>query len=239
MRARGNRAAHDTSSWRDRAGAAPSSVAPASVSEALLALQGQAGNAATNALLCRQPMVQRKGDLPNNRGKVLSPTDAGTKLTEVRDAHEDNSTIAAWIGYIVDKVKPKAGGVRSSYVSSFDTPKGGFSVSRDLPDIPDLVVHAHYQRDGKSRTAAKVNSSQVKWRDNEAGDAPPGKTRLEKSNYDAILGSDHAEVALKGWEQNDKRHEERAKVGEFANKAWVKKGRPEAFEPGDLDALFT
>jgi len=132
--------------------------------------------------------------------------------------------------------------VTGSYVSSFDTPKGGFSVSRTLPDVPDLVVHAHYQRDLASPRSAAVNSSQVKWADQEAGSAPPGQSKLATSAYPKMLGPDHDQVALAAWEANPKRHDERAKVKEFDHKKWVKGGSKPAWdEDGSgftLDTIF-
>ena len=222
----------------DKASATPVAPPIAAVQQ----LQSTAGNAATAALLQRDDTVDEKPAPPNSKGKVLAPDAAGQKLAEVRKHPKtDGPLLAQWIGYIVGKVLPPAGPVKGSYVSSFDTPKGGFSVSRTLPDVPDLVVHAHYQRDLAKPDEAVINSSQVKWADQEEGSAPPGQTKLAKPAYPKVLGNDHDKVALKAWESNPKRHEERGKVKDFENKKWVKGGRKEAWEDesgGDLGSIL-
>ncbi|MBS3940530.1 MAG: hypothetical protein KG028_06180 [Actinobacteria bacterium] len=224
----------------DTAKATTSSVAPPIA--AVQQLQSTAGNAATAMLLQRDDTTDVKPAAPNSKAKVLPPDVAGQKLAEVRKHPKaDGPLISQWVGYIVDKVLPPAGPVKGSYVSSFDTPKGGFSVSRTLPDVPDLVVHAHYQRDLAQPDTAVVNSSQVKWADQEEGSAPPGKTKLEKKNYPKVLGGDHDKIALKAWQSNPKRHEERGKVKGFDEKKWVKGGRKEAWEDdsgGDLGSML-
>jgi hypothetical protein len=203
--------------------------------ERLLAAQHLAGNAAVTSALraARHAPVTVQRDppaMPDSKKKALTPAEAGSRLTYVRN-HAESTTniIAAWITYIVDKVKPTAGTVRGTYVSSFDMARRGFSISRNLPEVPDLVVHAHYQRDKDAPRAAAVNSSQVKWANDEAGDAPPGKSKVDPGNILAILGANHVDVALDAWEANPDRHAEREKAKEFERKKWVKTGRKEAW----------
>lgn len=216
-------------------GKAPTTSAVSPPLAAIQQIQATAGNAAAATLIQRDDTTDEKPAPPNTKGKVLPPDEAGRKLTEVRKHPKtDNTVISQWIGYIVGKVLPPAGPVTGSYVSSFDTPKGGFSVSRTLPDVPDLVVHAHYQRDLSSPKSATINSSQVKWADAETGSPPPGQTKLAKPAYPKILGNDHDKVALQAWEANPKRHEERDKVKDFEHKKWVKGGRKDAWMEDDM-----
>ena len=167
---------------------------------------------------------------PVKKNKVYSKDDAVTNLQESRKEGTNNIT-ASWIGYIITKIKPQAGEVKSTYVSSFDTKKGGFSASRELPDVNDLVVHAHYKREKGDRDKAQVNSAQVKWADNEAGSAPPGQTKLQKGKETEVLGNDHDKVAIKAWEENPERHKMRMD-------AEAKKASKQEDESLDLDWMF-
>jgi hypothetical protein len=164
------------------------------------------------------------------KNKKYTNDEAVKNLEESRKEGNSN-IIATWIGYILKKMKPKAGKVLSTYVSSFDTAKGGFSASRELPDVKELVVHAHYKREKNERDKAKVNSAQVKWSDNEAGGAPPGETKLTTGKEPEILGSDHEKVAIKAWEDNPERHKMRQDA-EAKKEAKQKEG------PLDLEWLF-
>jgi hypothetical protein len=167
---------------------------------------------------------------PVKKNKVYSKDDAVTNLKESRKEGTNDIT-ASWIGYIITKIKPKAGEVKSTYVSSFDTSKGGFSASRELPDVNDLVVHAHYKREKGDRDKAQVNSAQVKWADNEVGSAPPGQTKLQKGKETEVLGNDHDKVAIKAWEENPERHKMRME-------AEAKKASKQKDESLDLDWMF-
>lgn len=173
--------------------------------------------------------IQRIAE-PVKKNKVYSKDDAVTNLQESRKEGTNDIT-ASWIGYIITKIKPKAGEVKSTYVSSFDTNKGGFSASRELPEVNDLVVHAHYKREKGDRDKAQVLSAQVKWADNEAGSAPPGQTKLQKGKETEVLGNDHDKVAIKAWEENPERHRLRIE-------AEAKKASKQKDEPLDLDWLF-
>jgi hypothetical protein len=172
-------------------------------------------------LLQRQPVVQRVA-APNFKQKYPLE-DAAENLKKARTDGSDNVVIGGWIAYIVQKLSPAAGPVKSTYVSSFDTAKGGFSASRALPKVPDLVVHAHYQRHLLAPDTAKVNSAQVKWADNEEGDAPPGQTKIPEPVLPKILGAAHDKEAIDHWNQNPKRHEYRAKAKNIKEaKDWKK-----------------
>jgi hypothetical protein len=164
------------------------------------------------------------------KNKKYNTEEAVKNLEESRKEGNSN-IIATWIGYILRKIKPKAGKVLSTYVSSFDTAKGGFSASRELPEVKELVVHAHYKREKNERDNAKVNSAQVKWSDDEAGGAPPGETKLQKGKETEILGSDHEKVAIKAWENNPERHTMR-------QDAEGKKASKQKEESLDLEWLF-
>jgi hypothetical protein len=189
----------------------------------------QAAQLKTKSNLNTSMPIQRQVELAESK-KKYSKEDAVTNLQESRK-EGINPVTASWIGYILTKIKPQAGKVNSPYVSSFDTAKGGFSASRELPDVKDLVVHAHYKREKGDRENAQVNSAQVKWADNEAGNAPPGPTKLQKGKETEVLGSDHDKVAIKAWEGNPERHKMR-------KEAETKKGSKQNEEPLDLDWLF-
>lgn len=146
---------------------------------------------------------------PAEKNKKYSTEDAIQNLEESRNEN-NNPIMATWIAYILNKIKPKAGLVKRTYVSSFDTPKGGFSASRELPDIDVLVVHVHYKREKGEREQVKVNSAQVKWADNETGPAPAGQSKLTPGKEREILGDDHEQIAIQAWEQNPERHKLRA-----------------------------
>lgn len=173
--------------------------------------------------------IQRVAE-PVKKNKVYAKEDAVANLKESRKEGTNDIT-ASWIGYIITKIKPKAGDVKSTYVSSFDTEKGGFSASRELPEVNDLVVHAHYKREKGERDKATVNSAQVKWADNEVGPAPPGQTKLQKGKETEILGNNHDKIAIKAWEENPQRHKMRID-------AEAKKASKQKEEPLDLDGLF-
>jgi hypothetical protein len=232
------------------AGAAPS-VLPRAVANPqaarpseILALQRQYGNQAVQRLLVsrqgeapglqtpplansitpllqRQPRVQRV-TLPPNFKQKYSLSEAATQLHTSRGDGSENIVVGNWIQYIVQKITPPAGPVKSTYVSSFDTAKGGFSASRLLPDVPDLVVHAHYQRQKQVDTAT-VNSAQVKWADKEEGDPPPGQTKIPPPLLAKMLGATHDKEAIGHWNKNPDRHQLRAKAKEIkAKKDWNK-----------------
>lgn len=173
--------------------------------------------------------IQRIAE-PVVKNKKYSKEDAVTNLHESR-MEGRNDVTATWIGYIITKIKPQAGKVKSTYVSSFDTAKGGFSASRELPEVNDLVVHAHYKRDKGDRDKAQVNSAQVKWANDEAGPAPSGQTKLQKGKETEVLGNDHDKVAIQAWEGNPERHKMR-------QEAEAKKASKQKDEPIGLDWLF-
>ncbi len=166
-----------------------------------------------------------------NFKKSIPASEAAKNLTDARTTGASGQVVGSWVQYIVQKVKPPAGPVTATYVSSFDTARGGFSASRTLPDVPDLVVHGHYQRDLAKPREARVNSAQVKWAHDEAGAAPPGPTKLPKGKEPEILGGDHDKVAIEAWEKNPSRHDMR-------QDAVAKKRSKEKDEPLDLDGLF-
>ena len=208
-----------------RAVANPEAAGPGEI----LALQRTYGNQAVQRLLTqhnahspgglsvqRQPVVQRVA-APNFKQKYPL-SDAVTQLHTSRTDGSDNVVIGNWIQYIVQKITPPAGPVKSSYVSSFDTAKGGFSASRSLPNVPDLVVHAHYQRDLSAPKTAKVNSAQVKWSDNEEGDAPPGQTKIPPVLLPKMLGATHDQEAITHWNKNPDRHKLREKAKQIKGK---------------------
>ncbi len=204
----------------------PGSLAPAEVTH----LQQTIGNRAVGRLLGRAaqaslqrapdpsasvsstttPVVQRVA-APNFKQKYSLP-DAASNLATSRTDGSANGVIGMWIQYILQKLFPKAGKVKSTYVSSFDTAKGGFSASRAIPDVPALVVHAHYQRNLSAPDTAKVNSSQVKWADDEEGSPPPGQTKIPAKDLTKILGDNHDQEAIEHWNKNPDRHQLREKA---------------------------
>ena len=162
---------------------------------------GGQGGAGGGAAVARKPADAPVQMVPDADFKKKTPVDeAATNLKTSRTDGSSGKTVGSWVGYILEKLKPAAGPVTETYVSSFDTGKGGFSASRTIPAVPDLVVHGHYTRNG--RNAARLNSAQVKWTDTPAGDAPPGPTKLSKNNTTEILGADHGAVAVSAWEAN-------------------------------------
>jgi hypothetical protein len=212
-----------------RAVADPLTARPADI----VALQRKYGNQAVQQLLTpplassitpvvqRQPVIQRV-EAPSFK-KKYSLSEAVTQLHTSRTDGSPNGVIGGWIQYIVEKLTPPAGPVKSTYVSSFDTAKGGFSASRALPDVPDLVVHAHYQRQLSAPTTAKVNSAQAKWSDKEEGEPPPGKTKIPPELLPKMLGATHDQEAITHWNSNPDRHQMRAKAKEIkAKKDWNK-----------------
>lgn len=226
--------------------ASPQAAQPAEI----LALQRKYGNRAVQRLLTqhdapslgqpvvqRQPIVQRVA-APNFKQKYPL-SDAVTQLHTSRTDGSDNVVIGNWIQYIVQKITPLAGPVKSSYVSSFDTAKGGFSASRTLPDVADLVVHAHYQRDLSAPKTAKVNSAQVKWSDKEEGDPPPGQTKIPPALLPKMLGATHDQEAIDHWNKNPDRHKLREKAKQIkGQKDWKKEKDKSPWGEGDAPTWF-
>jgi hypothetical protein len=99
----------------------------------------------------------------------------------------------AWGMYIFTNFKLggeiKAGKVRDTYKSSFDKGHDGeFSVSQEVDGVPEIVIHAHMDKDGKAKGG---NAVHWKWADNEFGESHEMPSAAVQDYLDQVKAKEH------------------------------------------------